>query len=78
MSVVGFDDVPYSPLVDPFYTVAIQPNYEMGRLAIELLVARLTQPKSADYQEIVLPMEIIVRQSSGMLRPPFRNRFKNT
>jgi LacI family transcriptional regulator len=65
MSVVGFDDVPYSPLVDPFFTVAIQPTYEMGQRAIELLVARLTNDRPEGYQEVVLPMEIIVRKSSG-------------
>ena len=65
MSVVGFDDVPYSPLEDPFFTVAIQPTYEMGQKAIKLLVARLSNERSERYQEVVLPMEIIVRKSTG-------------
>ena len=35
ISVVGFDDLPASLLIDPFLTVAAQPAYEMGRAGHE-------------------------------------------
>jgi LacI family transcriptional regulator len=65
LALVGFDDLPADLVVDPFLTVAAQPAYEMGRQATELLLARLSGEAPEAYQEIVLPTEIIVRQSSG-------------
>jgi LacI family transcriptional regulator len=65
VALVGFDDLPPALLIDPFLTVAAQPAYEMGQQATELLLARLSGEAPAAYQEIVLPTEIIVRESSG-------------
>ena len=70
MAVVGFDDLPTSMIVDPFLTVAAQPAYEMGQKATELLVNRLNNKMSAEYQEIILPTVFIERQSSGLRRIP--------
>ena len=65
IAVVGFDDLPSNIVVDPILTAAAQPAYEMGRLGAELLLARLDGKGPLDFQEIILPVEIIVRQSSG-------------
>lgn len=65
ISVVAFDDLPPTLVIDPFLTVAAQPAYEMGQKAVELLLARLTDKTSAEPQEIVLPTQMIVRRSSG-------------
>jgi LacI family transcriptional regulator len=65
ISIVAFDDLPETMLVEPFLTVAAQPAYEMGRQAAQLLLARLTNDAPEECQEIILPTEIIVRQSSG-------------
>jgi LacI family transcriptional regulator len=65
LALVGFDDLPEDLVVDPFLTVVAQPAYEMGQRATELLLARLSGEAPEAYQEIVLPTEIIVRQSSG-------------
>jgi LacI family transcriptional regulator len=65
IAIVGFDDLPTAIMVDPILTVASQPAYEMGKRAAELLIARLAGEAPKGYQEIVLPTEIIVRQSSG-------------
>lgn len=51
--------------MEPFLTVAAQPASEMGRRATELLLARLAGEGPADFQEIVLPTQIVLRQSSG-------------
>ncbi len=66
MAMVSFDDLPPNLLTFPFFTVAAQPAYDMGRTATQLLVARLTGKAPATCQEIVLPVEMIVRQSSGL------------
>jgi len=65
MAVVGFDDLPSAMVVDPFLTVAAQPAYEMGQRATQLLLERISQKNSGGPQEIILPIEIIERRSSG-------------
>lgn len=65
VSVVAFDDFPLAITIDPFFTVASQPAYEMGQQATELLLSRLAGTAPEGFQDIVLPIEIIVRQSSG-------------
>jgi LacI family transcriptional regulator len=65
ISLVAFDDLPTSLVMEPFLTVAAQPAYEMGKKATELLLARLSGEGPAGCQEIVLPTEVIVRRSSG-------------
>jgi LacI family transcriptional regulator len=68
IALVAFDDLPPALVIFPFFTVATQPAYEMGKRATELLLARLTGEAPSPYQEIVLPAEVIVRQSSGSRR----------
>jgi LacI family transcriptional regulator len=65
VSVVGFDDLPEFMFMKPFLTVARQPAYEMGRLAAELLLKRITGEMFEEHREFVLPVEIVVRDSSG-------------
>jgi LacI family transcriptional regulator len=68
IAVVSFDDLPPTLVVDPFLTVAAQPAYQMGQKATELLLNRLSGEAPQECQEIILPIEIIVRQSSGLVR----------
>jgi LacI family transcriptional regulator, galactose operon repressor len=65
VSVVGFDDLPDSMFIRPFLTVARQRAYEMGQLATELLLKRLSGGLSEGHRELILPIEIIVRESTG-------------
>jgi LacI family transcriptional regulator len=65
VSVVGFDDLPESIFMKPFLTVARQRAYEMGKLATELLLKRISGELSQEHRELILPIEIIVRESSG-------------
>jgi LacI family transcriptional regulator, kdg operon repressor len=65
VSVVGFDDFPESMLVKPFFTTVVQPAYEMGRLATELLLKRISGELSGEYQKNIFPTELIERESSG-------------
>jgi LacI family transcriptional regulator len=64
VAVVGFDDLPQAMVTFPFLTVAAQPAMEMGRLAVEMLVARIADP-DAPVRDVVLPTELVVRRSSG-------------
>ncbi|MCU0503842.1 MAG: LacI family transcriptional regulator [Anaerolineae bacterium] len=65
LAMVAFDDLPPALILEPFLTVAAQPAYEMGQCATEMLLARLAGKGPDARQEVVLPVEIIIRCSSG-------------
>jgi LacI family transcriptional regulator, galactose operon repressor len=65
ISVVTFDDLPPAMVFDPFLTVVSQPAYEMGQQATGLLLDRLAGKGESQPQEIILPTQFIIRQSSG-------------
>jgi LacI family transcriptional regulator len=65
VSVVAFDDLPTNWLADPFLTVAAQPAYELGQRAAELLLDRISGDGQRVARSVVLPVEVIVRRSSG-------------
>lgn len=66
ISIVGFDDLPESMLVRPFFTTAVQPAYEIGKCAAELLLKRISGELSDKFQEIIFQTEVVERQSSGL------------
>ncbi|OGO28354.1 MAG: hypothetical protein A2W33_10470 [Chloroflexi bacterium RBG_16_52_11] len=63
-SLVTFDDLPPSIVLEPILTVVRQPAYEMGRRGTQLLLARLNGSAPEKSSEILLPIEIVVRQST--------------
>jgi LacI family transcriptional regulator len=65
IALAGFDDLPQSMVTFPYFTVVSQPAYEMGRIATELLLERLNKTENKDPQEIILPIQLIIRQSAG-------------
>jgi LacI family transcriptional regulator len=70
VSVVAFDDLPANLLVEPFLSAASQPAYEMGQTAARLLLDRVLQQSPSPPREIIVPPQIIVRQSSTFLKHP--------
>lgn len=66
MSVVAFDDLPSTSVVDHFLTVVSQPAYEIGAKATERLFQLLAGQGEAGAVDLVLPAELIIRQSSGV------------
>jgi LacI family transcriptional regulator len=64
VAVVAFDDLPVAMVIDPILTVASQPAFEMGRESVNLLLDRLANPGRPP-REVVLPIELVVRRSSG-------------
>lgn len=67
VAVVSFDDIPENFSYFPFMTVISQPPYAIGQKAMQLLVSRIKDGDVAptDFQEIVFPVELVVRESSG-------------
>lgn len=68
LSVVGFDDIALASMLTPPLTTVAQPKQEMGRLAAEMLLERIHDPDQAARKQ-VLDVELIVRGSTGPLRP---------
>lgn len=65
VSLVSFDDIPAIINPNPFLTVSVQPAYDMGYQATQLLLERLRNEGPKERQEIVLPTEIFIRQSTA-------------
>ncbi len=65
VALVAFDDLPPSFRMEPFLTVVAQRVYEVGQTATQLLLRRLRAELPDAPQEIVLPVELVVRGSSG-------------
>jgi LacI family transcriptional regulator len=65
MSVVSFEDLPFDFARKPFLTAARQPAYELGSTAARLLLQHLAQPQPPECQEIVLPIDLVIRTSTA-------------
>lgn len=67
VAVVGFDDLPTARQVTPPLTTVRQPIEEKGARAAELLI-RLIEGSLQGPQQILLPTELVIRQSCGANR----------
>ncbi len=67
VAVVSFDDIPESLTPNPFLTAIAQPPYRIGQEATKILVSRIKNGAvdPNDYREVVFPVKLIVRESSG-------------
>jgi LacI family transcriptional regulator len=61
ISLVAFDNVDLSAITSPPLTTVHQPKYEMGRAAVEMLLAVNGHPSVPEHR--VLGVQLIVRQS---------------
>jgi|YelNatPaOPRAMG01_1025707.scaffolds.fasta_scaffold55725_1 DNA-binding LacI/PurR family transcriptional regulator len=64
VALVGFDDMPWATALNPPLTAVYQPTQIMGRIAAEMLLARIADPKRP-VQEIKLEPTLIIRESCG-------------
>lgn len=63
IKIVGFNDDPVSAMVDPSLTTIMQPGYEVGKLAMGMLVDEINLP-ATNFQDIQLRTQLIIRNSS--------------
>ena len=68
VSLVGFDDVPWTTMVEPAVTVVRQPTDELGRRAARLLLRRLEDPTCPPALECLQP-SLVVRASTAPPQP---------
>lgn len=65
VAVVGFSNEPFSEVVTPSISTIRQPGFEMGQKAAELLITDIKSKEMFQgYQKIVMPTELIIRESS--------------
>ena len=62
--IVGFDDMPWAPSLDPPLTAVAQPTYELGCTAANLLLQRIAD-KDREIVEMKLEPTLIIRDSCG-------------
>ncbi|MEN8173069.1 MAG: LacI family DNA-binding transcriptional regulator [Chloroflexota bacterium] len=65
IALVTIDDIPPGFTLAPFFTVVTQPALEMGKQAAQLLLNRVDGTVNGVCQEIILPVQMIIRASSG-------------
>lgn len=62
LSIVGFDNLDLSALLEVPLTTMNQDFYRMGEKAAEIVLNKIRNPRS-EYQKVVIPVEMIVRKS---------------
>jgi LacI family transcriptional regulator len=65
VALVCFDDFHNASRFFPFLTVVVQPAYEMGMNAAQLLFSRLETQAALPPRHVVLPTRLIIRYSCG-------------
>ena len=64
ISIVGYDGLPISAMTTPALTTVRQPIPRMGRIAVQRLLAHITDKDLPPSQDM-LPVELVVRDSTG-------------
>lgn len=65
VAIVSFNDEPICTIVTPTLTSVSQPTFEMGKMAITLLINQIENPDSLDKPEVkVFKTELKIRESS--------------
>jgi LacI family transcriptional regulator len=69
IALIGFDDIPVATAMEPALTTVRQPIERLGSMAADLLLNLLENPPDsrAPAQRVVLPAELVVRDSCGAL-----------
>jgi len=67
VSVTGFSDLPMMDRISPTLTTVRVPQYEMGAAAARCLLEVVGDPTAAP-RHVVLPVELVVRGSTGLPR----------
>jgi len=65
ISVVGFDDIEMSEFYVPALTTIRQDRHKLGRIAAQVLLARLVPGADSPRTEVPLPVELVVRSSTA-------------
>ncbi|NDL68307.1 LacI family DNA-binding transcriptional regulator [Anaerotalea alkaliphila] len=64
ISVTGFDDIDMCRHVRPRLTTVSQPNYDIGRVSVEMLIRLVEQEDRGRVDEVVFLPKVVVRESA--------------
>jgi LacI family repressor for deo operon, udp, cdd, tsx, nupC, and nupG len=68
ISVIGFDDIPLCELIETELTTIVQPQYDMGVQAMQMLLSIINK-RNLTRKQIVLPHRLKVRKMCGTYNP---------
>ncbi len=68
IALIGFDDIPLAPYVDPPLTTIRLPAYSLGWSAGQMLMRLLSEPDDVKEKYILMETELVIRESSGEAR----------
>lgn len=68
ISIIGFDDIPQASFTSPPLTTVAQPIQDIGRIAADLLIERISGSTSRPSQMIILDVKLVVRGSCAPKR----------
>ncbi|KAF2961750.1 substrate-binding domain-containing protein [Fervidobacterium sp. 2310opik-2] len=68
VSIIGFDDAPFAQYTSPRLTTVMQPRWEMGVTAAQLLISRILDKKARLPRNVILPTKLIERESVKKIR----------
>jgi LacI family transcriptional regulator len=63
ISMIAFDDQPYSDFLPTPITAVRQKKEEIGKLSIKLLFEEINLEKKLDKKKVIVPTEFIIRKS---------------
>jgi LacI family transcriptional regulator len=63
IAVVGFDDIPFASFPEVRLTTIRQPKYEMGKIAVSILLGQMSG-QNAQPRKVILEPQLVVRKSS--------------
>ena len=62
---MGFSNEPFSRVTTPSISTVKQPGFLMGQKAAELLIHQIADKETEiEYQTLVMPTELLIRESS--------------
>jgi GntR family transcriptional regulator of arabinose operon len=64
LALVGFDNLDFTMHLDVPLTTVEQSTFDIGRRAVETLLARIQDP-SGPWQQVIIPTRLVVRRSCG-------------
>ena len=63
---VSFDEISSEEFFRPGITSVVQPAFEIGSRAVEVLLKRIAEPQSsANTEKVRLPASLVIRESSN-------------
>ncbi|MBC7260748.1 MAG: substrate-binding domain-containing protein, partial [Chloroflexi bacterium] len=68
ISIIGFDNIPQASFTSPPLTTVAQPIQDIGRIATDLLIERMSGSASLPSRRVVLDVKLVVRGSCAPRR----------